>query len=76
MAYRTEKTEQGIDIVIDGWQNGIAPSPHKGIANMQAVNISSEPDEVMVSYSRTQQTQTPTNATGTISPSLYHIGTK
>lgn len=55
MAWRFEK-ETG-DLVIDGWENGIAVSPHKGIANMQNVNISTETKEVMLSFSRAQQSQ-------------------
>lgn len=55
MSYRYDKATG--DIVIDGWEQGIAVSPHKGIANMQAVNISTETGEVMCSYSRVQQSQ-------------------
>jgi len=58
MAYEIENKGQG-DIVWSGFETGIAPSPHKGIANMQAVNINTEEGEVMCSYSRTQQSQTP-----------------
>lgn len=54
--YQIEK-ETG-DIVINGWENGIAPSPHKGIGNMRGVNIATEPGEVMCSYGRVQQSQT------------------
>lgn len=57
MAYRLEK--QTGDIVIDGWEYGVAPSPHKGIANMQGVNTSTEKGEAMCSYNRTKQSQTP-----------------
>lgn len=56
MAYRIEK-ETG-DIVIDGFEQGIAPSPHKGIGNLKNANISTELGEVSVSFSRTKQTQT------------------
>lgn len=53
MAVRKEKTgKDQYDIIIDGWENGIGSSPHKGIANMQGVNISTEPGEVMCSYAR------------------------
>jgi len=65
MAYHLEPNGDSKDIVWDGWENGIAPSPHKGIANMQAVNINTELGEVMCSYSRTQQSQVPaTSQTG------------
>lgn len=47
------------DIVINGWQEGIAGSPHEGIANMQNVNISTSPGEVMANFSRVLQTNPP-----------------
>ena len=46
------------DLVINGWEKGIAPSPTQGIANMQGVNTTTEMGEVMKSFSRFQQTQT------------------
>ncbi|MDE2102435.1 MAG: hypothetical protein KGL39_34635 [Patescibacteria group bacterium] len=52
MAYRSEKVETGYDIVIDGFENGIAPSPHKGMANIQGGNISTENGEVLASFVR------------------------
>lgn len=57
MSYRYEQ-DTG-DLVIEGFETGISPSPLKGIANMQGVNISTETGEVMVSYSRVQQSQVP-----------------
>ncbi len=60
MAYHFEK-DTG-DLIIDGFEQGIAPSPHKGIANMQGVNISTEMNEVVVSYARALQSQAGTNA--------------
>lgn len=66
MAVRTEKTAAGEDIVIDGFETGIAPSPHKGIANIQNGNISTENGEVMASFARQQQTMTNTSATGSL----------
>lgn len=45
------------DIVFSGFETGIAVSPHKGIANIQNANISTETGEVMASYGRTQQSQ-------------------
>ncbi len=59
MSYTYQKDE----LVISGWENGIATSPHKGIANMQAVNISTETGEAMCSYNRTKQSQTGTSGT-------------
>jgi len=51
MSFRIEK-ETG-DIVISGFEQGIAASPHKGIGNMQCVNISTEAGEAMCNYART-----------------------
>lgn len=63
MAYRFEKTETGTEIVFEGWENGIAQSPHKGIANMQGVNINTETGEAMCNFNRAQQFQTGTSGT-------------
>lgn len=65
MSVRYEKDTE--DFVIEGFENGIAPSPHKGIGFMQGVNIATETGEVMCSYSRIQQSQvgtTPPNLSG------------
>lgn len=66
MAVRTEKTAAGEDIVISGFEQGISLSPHKGIANIQNANISTESGEVMASFARQQQTLTNTTATGSL----------
>lgn len=72
MAYRIEKTESGQDIVIDGWETGIAPSPHKGIANIQNGNISTQTGEVTAAFSRLSQiTSTGTTpVSGTLTASV------
>lgn len=58
MSYRYEKNANGEqDLVISGWESGVFPSPLKGIANLQNVNISTETGEVMCSYQRVQQSQ-------------------
>lgn len=62
MAYEIEKSTG--DIVVNGFENGIQPSPHKGLANIQNANISTEMGEVMNSFARIQDTMTST-ATGT-----------
>ena len=67
MAYSYDKSTG--DIVINGWEKGIAVSPLKGIANMQAVNISTEIGEVMCNFSRTQQSQSSTTGTFTVTGS-------
>ena len=53
----TYEKETG-DLVISGWEKGIAPAAGKGIANIQAANISTEEGEVMCSFSRILQSQT------------------
>lgn len=53
--YHYEK-ETG-DIVIDGWESGIAFSPHKGLGNIQCANIKTIPGEIMCNYGRTLESQ-------------------
>lgn len=55
MAYRYDKSTG--DLVFYGFDKGIANSPHKGIANMQSVNISTEQEEVMCAFNRVKETQ-------------------
>ena len=45
------------DIIVNGFERGIANSPHRGIANMQNVNISTETGEALCSFSRVLQSQ-------------------
>lgn len=61
MSYRQEK-ETG-DIVMSGFEDGIASSPHRGIANMQGVNIATETGEAMCSFNRVKQSQVGTTGT-------------
>jgi len=67
MSYRLD--EQTGDIVIEGFEKGIGASPHKGIANIQNGNISTENGEVMISYARTQQTLASSSTSGTFTAS-------
>lgn len=53
MAYRFEKNGEDREIVIDGWEKGIADSPELGIADMRSVNITSIPGEASVSFGTT-----------------------
>lgn len=46
MAYRQDAN----DIVIDGWENGIAESPHVGIADLRNVDTVSVPGEASVAF--------------------------
>lgn len=83
MSWRSEKTEEGRDLVWDGVENGIAPSPTKGTANIQNANISTESGEVLASFGRTPQQQaaitngtlTPDGATLFDAPSNLKAGT-
>ena len=53
MAYRIEKEEGGVQaIVIDGFENGIAPSPYKGIGNIRNLNINFYEGVAYVNYKR------------------------
>lgn len=65
MAYELDKSTG--DIVVNGFEQGIQASPHKGIANIQNANISTEIGEVIPSYVRIQDTMTNTASTGTLS---------
>ncbi len=46
MSYKLE----GSDIVISGFENGIADSPYEGIADMRCANITSIPTEASVNF--------------------------
>ena len=54
------------DIVISGFSKGIAPSPHVGIGAMQAVNITTEQEEVMGTYMRAIDSSGYNTSTGTV----------
>lgn len=65
MAYRIENK----DIVIDGWENGIADSPYQGISDMRCSNIISIPGESSVNFKTTLDTPVAITGTGTVSSS-------
>ncbi len=44
------------DIVINGWENGIAPSPYEGITDIKSMNPDSVPGEVSVEFSLVNKT--------------------
>lgn len=50
--YHLERNQAGsdTDIVINGFENGIADSPYQGIADMRNVNITTMPGEVSVNF--------------------------
>ena len=64
MAANYDKESESI--IISGFEQGIQPSPHKGIANLQNVNISTETGEVINSFARVQNSLTDTTATGSL----------
>lgn len=52
MANRIDTTKDGTAIVIDGFENGIASSPYKGIANIRNLDTAYYPDVAYVNYRR------------------------
>lgn len=63
MAYIIQKIQTGNDIVINGFDKGIADSPELGLASIQGANITSIPGEISTSFSTVPAT-TPTAASG------------
>lgn len=54
MAHRFEKTTNNTyDLIIDGFEKGIASSPYSGIANIRNLNTSYYPGVAYVNYKRT-----------------------
>ena len=51
MSYRQEKTSNGTDIVIDGWNAGITDNPYEGIYDMRNCDATTIPGEVSVAMS-------------------------
>lgn len=60
MAYRYEQIPgtKNPDLVIDGFESGIAASPYEGIANIQNLNITYYPKVAYVNYKRQAGTAT------------------
>lgn len=56
MSYRVE----GKDIVISGFESGIADSPYEGIADMRNIDITTIPGEAMVAFKTQAMTLPPT----------------
>lgn len=65
--YTIDKNSPDKDILITGFELGIAASPHKGVGNIQNANLATEVGEVMASYGRVQLSMTDTTATGSLS---------
>lgn len=64
MAWRSEKNGDQTDIVIDGFEKGIADSAETGIADIRNANITSSPTEAAVNFSMQGVTLPPTGQTG------------
>lgn len=62
MSYRYEKTANGNDIVIDGFEKGIADSPYLGISNLFGVNNKYLPGAIYGNYARIQISPSPQNS--------------
>lgn len=62
MSYIIEKGTN--DIVISGWENGIADDPYAGISDIRNVNLISIPKEGSVNFST--QKNSPAQASGTV----------
>lgn len=56
----------GSDIVFSGFEQGIGVSPHKGIGNLQNINLNTLTGEALISFGRVQDTLTNTTATGSL----------
>ncbi len=82
MTWRLEKTDEGEDLIWDGVEFGISPSPTKGTANIQNANIATLSGEVLASYNRVAQqpssitggTLTPDGATNFTGPANLQVG--
>lgn len=69
MAYRFEKNPESgqSELIIDGWENGIAESPYNGITSIKNLNIRYLPGAVYSNYKRTLNT----SATGIGIPTYW-----
>lgn len=61
MAYRIEKSTG--DLIIDGFEKGIADSPELGIADIRSANITSIPGEISASFATVASSVPPTGLT-------------
>lgn len=59
MSYRAEKNGEDIDIIIDGFEKGIADGPYEGLADVRNMNIISTPKEAAVNFSMAAVTLPP-----------------
>lgn len=62
MAYKFDKSTN--DIIINGWENGIADSPYDGISDIRNINLISIPKEASVNFATSKIS--PTAQTGTV----------
>ena len=65
MAHRIEENQSTgeIELVIDGWEQGISDSPEMGIADMRNINNDSIPGVALCNYKLKNTTQIPFNTT-------------
>jgi hypothetical protein len=63
MSVRTEKTKEGMDLIIDGFEKGIASSPYSGIGNIRNLNTNYYPGAAYVNYRRQATTFNTSNST-------------
>jgi hypothetical protein len=72
MSYTIEKTENGTDIVVSGWEEGIRDNPYEGIYDMRNCDTVTIPGEVSVAMStQTTYANIPVSgATFTVSASI------
>lgn len=66
MAYQIDSSTK--DVVINGWQNGIADDPYSGISDIKNLNLTPIPKEASVNFS-TSKISYPSPGTGTMTSS-------
>ena len=71
MSYRVEKGTN--DIVIQGFEQGIANDPYEGISDCRNINLISIPKEASVNFSTSQISQVP--LTGTVTNASSNVAT-
>lgn len=75
MAFRIEQNSQGNDeLIIDGFENGIANSPYEGIANIRNLNTSYYPGVAYTNYARQLATITGGTMTNPVQQAVSPAG--
>ena len=60
MSYRLEKNGERAEVVIDGFGDGVADSPHSGMCMIKNVNVTTVPGEASVELETQELTKPPT----------------